>query len=85
KELEHVFLNVLVGMTPHTDVLKSSRALLDFIHLVQYLSHINYTLQALQTVLNTFHRFKDIFVCLRCCKHFNISKLHVLGHYVDSI
>jgi hypothetical protein len=29
--------------------------------------------------------YKDIFVCLSICDHFNIPKLHVLVHYVPMI
>ena len=78
-------MTALVGITSNHDVIRASRALLDFVHLAQYYSHTDETLQALQDTLSDFHSLKDVFISLGCHKHFNIPKLHSLVHYVQSI
>ncbi|KAI9456762.1 hypothetical protein HD554DRAFT_2207296 [Boletus coccyginus] len=50
-----------------------------------YCSHTNETLQGLQDALNDFHTLKDVFISLSCREHFNIPKLHLLVHYIESI
>jgi len=85
KQLQRVFVTVLIGTTPNHDVVQASRALLDFISLAQYQSHTDNTLLGLQHALNEFHALKDVFVNLGCCEHFNLPKFHSLSHYVDSI
>ena len=47
KQLQRVFVPVLVSTTPNYDVIRASRALLDFVCLAQYHSHTEETLQAL--------------------------------------
>ncbi|KAF8431630.1 hypothetical protein L210DRAFT_962188 [Boletus edulis BED1] len=85
KQLQRVFVPALVG-TPNANVIRASRALLDFVYLAQYHSHTDETLQALQDAFNDFHALKDVFIELGCRKHFNnIPKLHSLVHYVKSI
>ena len=85
KQLQWVFVPALVGTTSNYDVIRASCALLDFVCLVQYHSHTEDTLQALQDALNDFHTLKDVFINLSCREHFNIPKLHLLVHYVESI
>lgn len=85
KQLEQVFLPALVGTTPHREVIHATQALLDFIYVAQYQSQTDETLHHLQHSLDEFHTHKDIFIELGCRKHFNIPKLHLLQHYIDSI
>ena len=85
KQLQRVFVTALIGTTPNHDVIRASRALLDFISLAQYRCHTDNTLQGLQHALNEFHALKDVFINLGCREHFNLPKLHSLRHYVDSI
>ncbi|KAN0091040.1 hypothetical protein V8E55_004606 [Tylopilus felleus] len=83
--LQWVFISTLVGTTQHQEVLKVSRALLNFIYLAQYQSHTDETLFALQHALNEFHANKEIFITLECRAHFNLPKLHSLQHYIEMI
>ena len=85
KQLQWVFVPTLVGTTPNYNIIRASCALLDFVCLMQYYSHTEETLQALQDALNDFHTLKDVFIDLGCREHFNIPKLHSLVHYVKSI
>ena len=85
KQLECVFMGGLVGTTPHQEVVQAARAMLDFIYIAQYWSHTDDTLVDLQQALDDFHTVKDVFIEVGCREHFNIPKLHLLVHYVDSI
>jgi len=66
-------------------LLRSVRALLDFLYLAQYLIHTTTTLKLLDDALVRFHANKDIFVDLGICDRFNIPKLHFASHYVELI
>ena len=84
KEMQKVFLGVLAGSAPPR-VIAAARGLLDFIYYAQYQSHIVETLCRMQEALDLFHANKDIFIDEGIHQHFNISKLHSLIHYIDSI
>ena len=84
KEMQKVFLGVLAGIAPPC-LIAAARSLLDFIYYAQYQSHTTETLRRMQESLELFHANKDIFVDEGIREHFNISKLHSLIHYTDSI
>ncbi|KAJ6599632.1 hypothetical protein B0H10DRAFT_1825166 [Mycena sp. CBHHK59/15] len=62
-------------------LIRSIRALLDFLYLAQYPIHSDETLAQLDDALNRFHDNKDIFVDLGIRMNFNLPKLHFLRHY----
>ncbi|KAJ6550698.1 hypothetical protein B0H10DRAFT_2169918 [Mycena sp. CBHHK59/15] len=62
-------------------LIRSIRALLDFLYLAQYPIHSDKTLAQLDDALNRFHDNKDIFVDLGIRTNFNLPKLHFLRHY----
>ena len=66
-------------------LIRSTRALLDFLYLAQYPVHTTKTLQLLRQSLKNFHANKHIFVELGIREDFNLPKLHSLAHYVESI
>ena len=66
-------------------LIRSTRALLDFLYLAQYPVHTTKTLQLLHQSLKNFHANKHIFVELGIREDFNLPKLHSLAHYVESI
>ena len=66
-------------------LIRSTRALLDFLYLAQYPVHTSETLQLLRRSLTDFHANKHIFVELGIRENFNLPKLHSLVHYVESI
>jgi hypothetical protein len=68
-----------------TRLVRSVRALLDFVFLAQYQCHTSGTLDQLQEALSVFHDNKEIFTDLKIREHFNIPKFHSLTHYVSSI
>jgi hypothetical protein len=72
------------GQAP-TWIIKTVRALLDFLYLAQLPSHTTDTLLRLEDSLARFHNHKDVFVDLGVREHFNIPKVHSLLHYKSSI
>ena len=85
KQVKQVFIGALIGAITELQVLQAACSLIDFIYLVQYHSHMDHTLLALQQALDNFHSNKDIFIDLRCHNHFNFPKIHSLIHYTDTI
>lgn len=63
-------------------LLRSVRAILDFLYLAQYPVHTDESLMLLDDALDRFHANKDIFIDLGIRTNFNIPKLHFLRHYV---
>ncbi|KAI0714708.1 hypothetical protein C8Q76DRAFT_648762 [Earliella scabrosa] len=84
KEIEKTLLGLLVGQAD-PDVLRATRALLDFIYYAQYEVHSDTTLTHMRSALVDFHFHKDAFVKLGIRKAFNIPKLHSLLHYIEAI
>jgi hypothetical protein len=72
------------GPAPST-LVRSVRALLDFLYLAQLPSQTRDTLCQLDDALARFHDNKSIFVDLGIREHFNFPKLHSLIHYSSSI
>ncbi|KAJ7239693.1 hypothetical protein C8J57DRAFT_1438986 [Mycena rebaudengoi] len=62
-------------------LIRSIRALLDFLYLAQYPVHSAETLAQMDDALKRFHDNKDIFVDLGIRTNFNLPKLHFLRHY----
>ncbi|KAH8978805.1 hypothetical protein EDB86DRAFT_3067224 [Lactarius hatsudake] len=66
-------------------VIRTVRALLDFLYLAQLPSHTSETLLRLEASLARFHEDKDVFIDLGVREHFIIPKVHSLLHYKSSI
>ena len=66
-------------------IIKSVRALLDFVFLAQYQSHTMDSIKHLLNCLAAFHNHKAIFFDLGVWEHFNLPKLHSLTHYASAI
>jgi len=79
--MEKVFGSLIWGAV-HPDVSAVARAILDFIYYASYPSHSTETLWRLQDALDTFHKYKKVFIRYGIRKHFRIPKLHMLEHYV---
>ncbi|KAJ6540402.1 hypothetical protein B0H19DRAFT_959789 [Mycena capillaripes] len=84
KNMEKVFLGVIANATD-LRVQLAARGVLDFIHYAHFETHCDESLLQLDLAWKAFHDNKDIFVDLEIRNHFNISKIHKLKHYVDSI
>ncbi|KAJ7235026.1 hypothetical protein B0H12DRAFT_1076218 [Mycena haematopus] len=84
KNMEKVFLGVLANATDPT-VQLAVKAVLDFIYYAHFEVHCTESLVELDAAWATFHQHKQIFIDLDIRTHFNISKIHKLKHYVDSI
>ncbi|KAI9571873.1 hypothetical protein HD554DRAFT_2203153 [Boletus coccyginus] len=65
-----MFVSALVSTMPHCRIVDAGCALLDFVYL---------------HVLDDFHNLKEVFIELEFYEHFNIPKLHLLIHCVDTI
>lgn len=66
-------------------LVRSVRALLDFLYLAQYPVHTDDTLKLLESALKRFHDNKSIFVDLGIRTNFDLPKLHFAAHYVSKI
>ena len=66
-------------------ILRTARALLDFLYLAQLPSHTANTLLRLEESLVRFHDNKDVFLDLGVRKQFLYPKVHSLLHYRSSI
>jgi len=84
KNMEKVFLGVLAGATDPA-ILHAVQGVLDFIYYAHFKTHSDESLAQLDLAWLTFHNNKHIFEELGICKHFNISKLHNIKHYIDVI
>ncbi|KJA17560.1 hypothetical protein HYPSUDRAFT_146380 [Hypholoma sublateritium FD-334 SS-4] len=84
KNMEKVFLGILAGRTD-PQVILAVRGILDFIYYTHFGSHTDISLVQLDAAWLLFHENKDVFEDLEIRKHFNISKLHNIRHYIDSI
>lgn len=84
KNMEKVFLGVLAGATDPRVIL-AVRGVLDFIYYTHFETHTDKSLARLDAAWLMFHENKDVFVDLDIREHFNISKLHNVKHYIDSI
>ncbi|KAI9457974.1 hypothetical protein BJY52DRAFT_1204447 [Lactarius psammicola] len=68
-----------------SQLVRTVRALLDFLYLAQLPSQTTDTLRRLEDSLARFHNNKYIFIDLGIREHFNIPKVHSLVHYSSSI
>ncbi|KAK6980949.1 hypothetical protein R3P38DRAFT_3294138 [Favolaschia claudopus] len=84
KEMEKVYLGILADATD-PEVLLAARAILDFIYYAHFETHCDESLAQLDAAWVSFHAHKHAFIRLGLRNHFNISKIHKLKHYVDSI
>ena len=66
-------------------IVRTVRALMDFLFLAQYGSHMSDTISKMQDYLIQFHDNKAIFFDLGVRQQFNLPKLHSLTHYASSI
>ena len=66
-------------------VIRTARALLDFLYLAQLPSHTSDTILCLEESLARFHDNKTVFIDLGVCRQFNYPKVHSLLHYQSSI
>ena len=62
-------------------IIRTARALLDFLYLTQLPSHTSDTLLRLEESLARFHDNKDVFIDLGVRKQFYYPKVHSLLHY----
>ncbi|KAJ7158358.1 hypothetical protein C8R43DRAFT_882678 [Mycena crocata] len=85
KNMEKVYLGVLAKTTDPA-VQRAVRAILDFIYYAHFETQCDESLSKLDAAWAAFHADKEIFRKLKIRKkHFNLSKLHKIKHYVDSI
>ncbi|KAG6824370.1 hypothetical protein H0H92_007076, partial [Tricholoma furcatifolium] len=84
KNMEKVFLGVLANATD-PKVIRAVRGVLDFIYYASFEVHTEESLAHLDGAWRVFHENKHVFVDLEIRQHFNISKLHNIKHYLDSI
>jgi hypothetical protein len=75
----------LPGGHSNGKLIRSVRAVLDFIYLARYPIHTSETANQMHDALYTFHQNRDIFISLGIRKHFNIPKLHNAGHYYQFV
>ncbi|KAJ7779093.1 hypothetical protein B0H16DRAFT_1878677 [Mycena metata] len=81
KNMEKVFLGILANATEPALVC-AVRGILDFIYYAHFETHCEESLVQMDAAWLAFHDNKHAF---KNREHFNISKIHKLKHYVDSI
>ncbi|KAG5636489.1 hypothetical protein H0H81_007855 [Sphagnurus paluster] len=84
KNMEKVFLGILANATDPA-VVRAVCGVLDFIFYSHFEVRTDESLAHLDAAWVAFHKDKDIFKELEIPTHFNISKLHNIKHYLDSI
>ena len=84
KNMEKVFLGIIANAVD-PGVIRAARGILDFIYYAHFETHTDESLAQLDAAWRTFHEEKKIFVDLGIREHFNISKIHNIKHYLDSI
>ncbi|KAJ3725300.1 hypothetical protein C8R42DRAFT_575845, partial [Lentinula raphanica] len=84
RSMAKVFLGA-VADAAEPGVVRAVRALEDFMYYAHFETHCDETLQAMHAAWETFHAEKSIFLDLEIRKHFNISKIHNIKHYIESI
>ena len=90
KKICSILLGLIVGLPvpagrDASRVVKSTRALLDFLYVAQYGSHTTASIECLKDCLAAFHDTKAVFMDLGARKNFNLPKLHSLIHYTSSV
>ncbi|KAG8708187.1 hypothetical protein FRC08_000066 [Ceratobasidium sp. 394] len=95
RALQAIELGVVANApgTYNREVTMATRALLDLLYLAQLPSHTDRTLVALQTAYDEFHELKSVWIKNgarqgekgNVIPHFNIPKLHNIGHIVAQI
>jgi hypothetical protein len=84
KNMEKVFLGTLGGAA-NPQVIRCIRALLDFIYYAHFEVHCTESLKLLDEAWVELHKNKEIFRELGIRDQFNISKIHNIKHYLDSV
>ena len=84
KNMEKVFLGILARATDPA-IIRAVHGILDFIYYAHFETHTDKSLRCLDEAWVTFHKNKQVFHDLEIREHFNISKLHNIKHYIDSI
>ncbi|KAI0704544.1 hypothetical protein C8Q76DRAFT_630995 [Earliella scabrosa] len=72
------------GVSP-VRLVRSVRAILDFLYVARYPAHTSDSLVLLRNALERFHANKDVFIDLGIRENFHLPKLHSLDHYLNSI
>ena len=87
KEMEIVFLGLIVDGSADEHVTVAVHVVIDFIYLASLQSHTTQTLALLTSTLDTFHANKQVFIKLEACTqdHFGVPKVHSMEHYVEMI
>ncbi|KIP01057.1 hypothetical protein PHLGIDRAFT_53274, partial [Phlebiopsis gigantea 11061_1 CR5-6] len=89
-DIARILLGLIIDMKlpdgiSQIEVLKATRAMLDFLFLAQYPVHSTESLNLLKDALDRFHASKHIFIELGIRTDFNLPKLHSLLHYIEKI
>lgn len=83
--LLRLLIDVPLPQAQSSELISTTKALLDFLYMLQYSVHSETTLKALEGSLANFHAKKDVFIRLGAHSHFLIPKLHMITHYVHAI
>jgi hypothetical protein len=85
KAMGQVFMPAIVGAAS-VRVQRAVKAISDFVYYAHFETHTKESLEALDAAWSSFHANKDVFKSEGPKRaNFNISKLHNICHYIDSI
>ncbi|EKM83117.1 hypothetical protein AGABI1DRAFT_35141 [Agaricus bisporus var. burnettii JB137-S8] len=89
-QISRILIGLVVGLDlgngqSASRLVRSVRAMLDFLFLAQYPIHTDRTIELLDNALQDFHNNKAIFMDLGIRSSFNLPKLHFAKHYALKI
>ncbi|KAF5362997.1 hypothetical protein D9757_014080 [Collybiopsis confluens] len=84
RAMSKVYPGIVAGAVDER-VVHAVTAVEDFMHYAHFEVHTDQSLAAMDAAWSTFHEKKNVFLELGLRTHFNISKLHNVSHYSESI
>lgn len=75
-----IFIPAIAGYLPD-DMLKCLSAFLDFCYLVRRSDIDEDSLAAIETAIQTFHHYREIYKISGIRKHFSVPRMHSMIHY----
>ncbi|KAJ3998883.1 hypothetical protein F5050DRAFT_1566185 [Lentinula boryana] len=80
KALMKIFLPAVAGYLPD-DMMKCLTAFLDFCYLVRCSDIDEISLTAIESTIQMFHHYRNVYETSGVCKHFSVPRMHSMIHY----
>lgn len=79
-----MFIPAIIGHVPD-DMVRALTSFMDFCYIVRRASHTEESLSSMQTALQRFHPFREVFHETGVCADFSLPCQHALVHYIQGI